>query len=62
MKDLRARLTARRAQARRVLWFERIWPEMWPAFALIGAWIALALFDLPALLPVWYGTSRRSAS
>ena len=54
MKDLRARLTARRAQARRVLWFERIWPAMWPAFALIGAWIALALFDLPALLPVWW--------
>jgi hypothetical protein len=54
MMDLRARLAARRAQARRVLWFERIWPALWPAFALIGAWIALALFDIPGMLPVWW--------
>ena len=54
MKDPRARLSARRAEARRVLWFERIWPALWPAFALVGAWIALALFDLPAMLPQWW--------
>ena len=48
---LQARLVARRAQARRVLWFERVWPALWPAFALLGTWVAAALFDLPALLP-----------
>ena len=47
---LRARLARRRAQARWVLWFERVWPALWPAFALLGAWAALALFDVPALL------------
>ena len=52
---LRARLSARRAQARRVLWFERVWPALWPAFALVGAGIAAALFDLPSLLPpLWH--------
>jgi uncharacterized protein (TIGR02302 family) len=54
VKDLRTRLAVRRAQARRVLWVERIWPALWPAFALIGAWIALSLFDLPAMLPIWW--------
>jgi uncharacterized protein (TIGR02302 family) len=52
---LHTRLTKQRAHARRVLWFERVWPALWPAFALIGAWIAAALFDLPSLLPpVWH--------
>ncbi len=53
-KDLRAQLAGRRAQARRVLWFERVWPALWPAFALVGAWLVLALFDLPSLLPAWW--------
>ena len=53
-RDLYGRLAGRRAQARRVLWFERVWPALWPAFALFGAWIAASLFDLPALLPVWW--------
>ncbi len=48
---LQARLAGRRAQARRVLWLERVWPALWPAFALLGTWMAGALFDLPALLP-----------
>ena len=52
--DLRSRLARRRAQARRVLWFERVWPGLWPAFAIAGVWVALALFDLPSLLPVWW--------
>ncbi len=55
-KDLRVRLAGRRAQARRVLWFERVWPALWPAFALAGAWLVLALFDLPSLLPAWWHT------
>ncbi len=53
-RDLFARLAGRRAQARRVLWFERVWPALWPAFALVGAWVASSLFDLPALLPAWW--------
>ncbi len=53
-RDLHARLAARRGQARRVLWFERIWPALWPAFALLGAWLAASLFDLPAMLPAWW--------
>ena len=51
---LRTRIAGRRAGARRVLWFERIWPALWPAFALIGLWLAAALFDLPAMLPIWW--------
>ncbi len=52
---LRRRLTARRSAARRVLWIERLWPALWPAAGLIGAWIALALFDVPSLLPpAWH--------
>ena len=53
-RDLRSRLASRRAQARRVLWFERVWPALWPVFALIGVWLAASLFDLPGLLPVWW--------
>ena len=53
-RDIHARLAGRRAQARRVLWFERVWPALWPVFALVGAWIAAALFDLPARLPGWW--------
>ncbi len=53
--DLRGRLAARRAQARRVLWFERIWPALGPALALSVAGLAAALFGLPALLaPLWH--------
>ena len=54
-ESLQVRLAGRRAQARRVLWFERVWPALWPAFALIGAAIAAALFDLPSVLPpLWH--------
>jgi uncharacterized protein (TIGR02302 family) len=52
---LASRLAARRAQARRVLWIERLWPALWPAMGLVGAWIAFALFDGPAMLPAsWH--------
>ena len=37
-----------------MLWIERVWPALWPAFAIMGAWVAVALFDLPTLLPVWW--------
>ncbi|HLJ64243.1 MAG TPA: TIGR02302 family protein [Stellaceae bacterium] len=32
---------------------ERFWPALWPAVALLGLFLVLALFDLPSLLPVW---------
>jgi uncharacterized protein (TIGR02302 family) len=52
---LRRRLAARRSTARRVLWIERLWPALWPATGLIGAWITLALFGVPSLLPpTWH--------
>lgn len=35
-----------------LLW-ERTWPTLWPATAIIGAFAASALFDLPPLLPGW---------
>ncbi len=48
-------LARRRAQARLVLLFERAWPALWPAAGVLGAWLALALFDVPALAPaVWH--------
>src|SRR5215471_16874787 len=33
-----------------VLW-ERLWPALWPSFAVIAAFVILALFDLPSRLP-----------
>lgn len=52
---LARRLAGRRSAARRVLWFERLWPAVWPALGLAGAWIALALFEVPAALPgTWH--------
>jgi uncharacterized protein (TIGR02302 family) len=35
-----------------LLW-ERFWPALWPAMGVLGAFVALALFDLPPLLPGW---------
>ncbi len=50
-RDLQARLRHRRALARLVLAFERLWPALWPALGLAGAFLCLALLDLPRLLP-----------
>ena len=47
------RLTARRALARVVLLFERVWPAVWPAFGLAGICVIAALLELPARLPTW---------
>ncbi|MCW3476976.1 DUF4175 domain-containing protein [Limobrevibacterium gyesilva] len=44
-------LRRRRAQARLVLLFERLWPALWPPIGLAGAFLCAALLDLPALLP-----------
>jgi uncharacterized protein (TIGR02302 family) len=37
--------------ARSALLWERVWPALWPAVGVIGAFLVLALFDLPAQLP-----------
>ncbi len=54
-EDLRRLLARRRSAARRVLWFERIGPALWPALGVIALWIAAALFNVPAWLPpLWH--------
>jgi uncharacterized protein (TIGR02302 family) len=52
-ENLRRRLANRRALARVTLLFERLWPAVWPAVGLAGAFLCLALLDVPALLPGW---------
>jgi hypothetical protein len=39
--------------ARAVLLWERLWPRLWPPLGLAGLFVALALLDLPVLLPGW---------
>ena len=56
MTDLPAppsRLAMRLHLARAALFWERVWPAMWPALCVIGAFIIVALFDLFATLPGW---------
>ncbi len=47
------RLAARRALARQALLFEQLWPAIWPAVGVAGAFLCAALLDLPPLLPPW---------
>jgi uncharacterized protein (TIGR02302 family) len=44
-------LRRQRLLARLVLLFERVWPALWPPLGLLGAWLCLALLDLPRRLP-----------
>jgi hypothetical protein len=37
--------------ARAALLWERVWPACWPALAVLGTFLVLALFDLLPLLP-----------
>lgn len=46
-------LARKRAVARGVLWFERLWPAVWPAAGALGGFAVLALLEVPALLPAW---------
>ncbi len=46
-------LGRKRATARLVLWFERLWPAIWPALGILGAYACAALLDLPGALPPW---------
>jgi uncharacterized protein (TIGR02302 family) len=46
-------LTARLGLARLALLWEKLWPALWPAAGVAGFFLALALFDVPAMLPGW---------
>ena len=46
-------LPAKRLAARAALWFEQIWPAIAPALWVLGAFLVVALLDLPSLLPPW---------
>ncbi|NQV45386.1 MAG: TIGR02302 family protein [Rhodospirillales bacterium] len=39
--------------ARAALIWERLWPRLWPTVGIIGAFLALAMFDVLPLLPFW---------
>jgi len=52
-EDLLRRLKRRRAQARGVILFERIWPAIWPALGVAGVFLCVALLDIPRLLSPW---------
>ena len=47
------RLRHRLGFAAAALAWERLWPALWPTVFVIGAFLALALFDIPARLPAW---------
>ena len=50
---LARRLAGWRALARFVLLFERVWPALWPPLGVAGAFVCLALLDVPRHLPPW---------
>jgi uncharacterized protein (TIGR02302 family) len=39
--------------ARAALWWERIWPAIWPLTGIAGLFLALALLDILPVLPGW---------
>lgn len=45
------RLAGRRALARFVILFERLWPALWPPLGVLGAFVCAALVGLPQVLP-----------
>ena len=46
-------LRRRLALARLALIWEFLWPALWPSWLALGIFLALALFDVPAMLPGW---------
>ncbi len=48
-----ARLTRKRRLSSAALWFEQLWPAIWPALGVLGLYAGIALLDLPAYLPSW---------
>ena len=53
LEALLRRLQSRRVTARAVLLFEQLWPALWPPLGVAGAFVCMALLDLPARLPPW---------
>jgi uncharacterized protein (TIGR02302 family) len=47
------RLVGRRLLARAAILFEALWPTCWPALAVVGIFLCLALLNIPPLLPGW---------
>lgn len=41
------------ALARLAIWWERLWPAIWPPLGIAGLFLTLALFDVLPLLPGW---------
>lgn len=50
---LPARLARRRRAARMALWWEALWPRLWPVLGVCGVFLVVALLGLPLLLPRW---------
>jgi len=48
-----AALRRKRAAARLALWFEQVWPAVWPALGVLGGYACAALLDIPGFLPAW---------
>jgi uncharacterized protein (TIGR02302 family) len=46
-------LANRRRLARLALWFEALWPALWPATGLAGVFLCAALLDCFLYMPVW---------
>lgn len=53
----RPRVAAQLLLARFALAWERAWPALWPTLFVVGAFLVLALFDVPARPPAWAGTA-----
>jgi uncharacterized protein (TIGR02302 family) len=53
MEPLLRGLRRRRRLARAALWFEQLWPAIWPALGVAGVLLCLALLDVLPLLPGW---------
>jgi uncharacterized protein (TIGR02302 family) len=51
--QLLRRLARRRSLARSALWFEALWPALWPPIGVVGLFFCLGLLGLPQLLPAW---------
>jgi uncharacterized protein (TIGR02302 family) len=52
-RGLATRLGRSLVLARAALWWERIWPALWPLAGTVGLFLALALLDFLPVLPGW---------
>ncbi|HEY1934147.1 MAG TPA: DUF4175 family protein [Acetobacteraceae bacterium] len=51
LNALLRRLAGRRALARAVILFERLWPALWPPLGVLGLFVCAALLEVPRALP-----------